>query len=142
MSHRSIVVAAPMLGSQGAASSDQSVVHSFLPTADDSGIKARVQGNVSTDPSRTRVVLDEFTYEVIRDLSNFITNYLNTVSDSMIPSDARKASADFLRAIEPTIDPRTSAFTKKDFRSELYKQLKTDSNAICETIRRLSLIHI
>jgi len=136
LSHRSIVVAAPVLGNQGSASNDQCVVHSFLPTADDSGIKARVQGNISTDPSRTRVVLDEFTYEVIRDLSHFITNYLNTASDSMIPSDAQKASADFLRAIEPTIDPRTSAFTKKDFRSELYKQLKTDSNAICKTIRR------
>lgn len=136
LNHRSIVVAAPVLGSQGSASNDQCVVHSFLPTADDSGIKARIQGNVSTDPSRTRVVLDEFTYEVIRDLSHFITNYLNTISDSMIPSEAQKAGTDFLRAIEPTIDPRTSAFTKKDFRSELYKQLKTDSNAICETIRR------
>ncbi len=136
LSHRSILVAAPVLGDQSSASDDQCVVHSFLPTTDDSGINARVQGNVSTDPSRTRVVLDEFTYEVIRDLSDFIMAYLNTVSRPEIRSDAQKTSADLLRAIVPTIDPRTSAFTKKDFRSELYKQLKTDSNAICKTIRR------
>jgi len=136
--HRSIMIAAPVLSDQSSTSDDQCVVHSFLPTTDDSGIKARVQGNVSTDPSRTRVVLDEFTYEVIRDLSDFITNYLNTVSGSAsaLRSDALETSADLLRAIEPTVDPRTSAFTKKDFRSELYKQLKADSNTISKTIRR------
>jgi len=136
LNHRSIMIAAPVLGDQSSTSDDQWVVHSFLPTTDDSGIKARVQGNVSTDPSRTRVVLDEFTYEVIRDLSGFITNYLNTVSGSALRSDALETNADLLRAIEPTVDPRTSAFTKKDFRSELYKQLKTDSNTISGTIRR------
>lgn len=135
-SHRSIVIAAPVLGDQGSESIDQYVVHSFLPTTESSGIKARVHGNVSTDPSRTRVVLDEFTYEVIRDLSHFITDCLNTISDSEIGGDPRNTNADLLRAIEPTTDPRTSLFTKKDFRSEFYKQLKVDSGSMFERIRR------
>lgn len=40
---------------------DEAVIHSFLPTNDRLSIKIKINGDFSTDPSRTRIVQDEAT---------------------------------------------------------------------------------
>lgn len=98
--------------------SNDAVVHAFLPTHEKSGLGAKINGDFSTDPSRTKVVLDDrsgnCTEKVAEFLLELIERYLknNDVNSiaSLIPQDDIRM-ADFER---PSF--------KKSFFTELLKQ--------------------
>lgn len=55
-------------------SSERSVVHSFMPTKDEIGLPFKINGDFSTDPSRTKVVYDTLSKESIDKCSNLIVD--------------------------------------------------------------------
>jgi hypothetical protein len=50
----------------------RSVAHSFMPTKDNVGLPIKVNGDFSTDPSRTKIVFDEATFNSIEICCNLI----------------------------------------------------------------------
>lgn len=52
--------------------SNERVVHSFMPTNDKIDISMKLNGDFSTDPSRTRIVNDEYTIEALEECSNLV----------------------------------------------------------------------
>lgn len=62
----------------------QSVVHSFMPTRNKLSIPFKINGDFSTDPSRTSVNLDEETYTAIKECSLLIKNILQNIYNSNV----------------------------------------------------------
>jgi hypothetical protein len=56
---------------------NQATVHAFLSTGEASGLGAKVNGDISTDPSRTRVVLDERTLDRIQRLAQLCVDTIH-----------------------------------------------------------------
>lgn len=52
--------------------SNERVVHSFMPTNDKIDVSMKLNGDFSTDPSRTRIVNDEYTDEALKECSNLV----------------------------------------------------------------------
>ncbi|WP_166669522.1 DUF3883 domain-containing protein [Paenisporosarcina antarctica] len=50
-----------------AVDASRSVAHSFMPTKDNVGLPIKVNGDFSTDPSRTKIVYDDATFNSIED---------------------------------------------------------------------------
>lgn len=55
---------------------EENFIHSFMPTKDKFLIPCKVNGDFSTDPSRTRVIIDEETKNTIFNISNLISNII------------------------------------------------------------------
>ena len=53
---------------------DNGFVHAFLPSNDLSGIGCRLNGDFTTDPSRTRIALEEKTKYLISIISEYLKN--------------------------------------------------------------------
>ncbi len=62
----------------------QSVVHSFMPTRNKLSIPFKINGDFSTDPSRTSINLDEETYSAIKECSLLIKDILQDIYNSDI----------------------------------------------------------
>lgn len=62
---------------------ENSFVHAFLPSNDITGIACRLNGDFSTDPSRTRIVIDEKTKSLIC----YITEYIKNICASKLDKD-------------------------------------------------------
>ncbi len=62
------------------ATADESVVHSFMPTKERLSIPAKINGDFSTDPSRTKVIYDEDTFTAIDDCVKIIIDYIKQLS--------------------------------------------------------------
>lgn len=56
--------------------SDAAVIHSFMPTKDASGLPLKINGDFSTDPSRTKVVIDEETLTAVENSIEIITDII------------------------------------------------------------------
>ncbi len=54
----------------------RAVIHSFMPTKDKVGIPIKINGDFSTDPSRTKVVYDDITKNTLTSCSKIIVNLL------------------------------------------------------------------
>jgi hypothetical protein len=104
----------------------EAVVHAFLPTHEPTGLAIKINGDLSTDPSRTRVVLDNWTQVVIDRAAQLIVKILleNLMGDEMLPK-----SKDFIRALVPTSDPRVYAFQRRSFKTELLAAIKKAAQA-------------
>ncbi len=61
------------------AEADEAVFHSFMPTKDRLSAKIKVNGDFSTDPSRTRIVWDEESEEAMHSAVNIIASLCRTV---------------------------------------------------------------
>ena len=55
---------------------DRAVIHSFMPTKDKVGLPIKINGDFSTDPSRTRVVYDEISKQTLLSCSRLVINSL------------------------------------------------------------------
>lgn len=55
---------------------ENSLFHSFLPTNETTGLGVRLNADFSTDPSRTKITLDEHTLEILEAISMFVANTL------------------------------------------------------------------
>lgn len=53
---------------------NENLIHSFMPTNDKFIIPCKVNGDFSTDPSRTKVIIDDETKVTIDEISNLIAN--------------------------------------------------------------------
>lgn len=97
---------------------EKSVIHSFMPTKNNFCIPCKVNGNFSTDPSRTKVVIDEESNNVMKNIAELF---------SKIISDIIKNKKDPFKLISVissiSIDP-LSQFKPKDINDEFIDNLK------------------
>lgn len=98
--------------------SSSALVHAFLPTLEQTGLGVRINADFSTDPSRTRIVFDDFTNECIANAADAVANLLRDA--------IRKAPMDSETALclAPTFDLATLAFQKRTLRTELIGRIR------------------
>ena len=102
-------------GAVVAMSGEEAVVHAFLPTHEKSGLGAKVNGDFSTDPSRTKVVLDERSGSCIADVAEFVLELI----DRGLKGDQTDAIASFV----PQEDIRMAEFERPSFKRLLFGEL-------------------
>lgn len=94
------------------------IVHAFLPTLESSGFGIRINADFSTDPSRTRIILDDTTLACINDAAEAIAG---TISNNLLAQDGDN---NLLACLTPTADLATIALQKRSFRTELIARVK------------------
>ena len=98
----------------------EAIVHAFLPTHEATGLPIKINGDISTDPSRTRVILDERTAAGIEGAARLIVDLvIEALDDSSGP-----AAAGLVASLVPFHDPRTVVFQRRSFRTELLEAIK------------------
>ena len=96
------------------------VVHAFLPTNESTGLGVKLNSDISTDPSRIRVVFDDRTDQGISDLAEILAGLVNDIIlDKPMPD-----SIGMLKALLPIDDPRMHKYQKRSFKSELFRKLQ------------------
>jgi hypothetical protein len=96
---------------------DEAVVHAFLPTHETTGFPFKLNGDISTDPSRTRLVLDDRTAEGTAKAASFFVRLLEDVLSGA-------ADPQLMPALMPLIDPRLASLQRRSFRSDLYSAVR------------------
>jgi hypothetical protein len=103
----------------------QAVVHAFLPTLETTGFPFKVNGDISTDPSRTRIILDERTAAGIGSIAKLIVDLIGECLDaSLAQADAKMLAA----LLMPVSDPRMAGFQRRGFKTEIYSAIKREAN--------------
>ena len=97
---------------------DQAAVHAFLPTTEQSGLGIRINADFSTDPSRTRIVLDENTSRLISDVASEVIEMLDIILTGERPDNHT------LSCLAANIDLGSVDFMRPCFRTELVKALR------------------
>jgi hypothetical protein len=100
----------------------RAVVHAFLPTLEATGFPFKVNGDISTDPSRTRIILDECTGAGISSVAKLVVDLIF----ENIEAPATKADAKLLAALVPLSDPRLASFQRQGFKTVLYSAMKRE----------------
>lgn len=96
------------------------VVHAFLPTNESTGLGVKLNSDISTDPSRTRIVFDDRTDQGISDLAAILAGLMgDIIIDRPMPD-----SIGMLKALLPLDDPRMHKYQKRSFKSELFSRLQ------------------
>ena len=106
---------------------NRAVVHAFLPTHDPTGFPFKLNGDISTDPSRTRIVFDERTASGIKATAGFIIDLLQACLRG--DRDAR-----LVAALVPLSDPRMATFQRRSFRTELYAAVQRAAKGVFENV--------
>lgn len=106
---------------------NRAVVHAFLPTHDPTGFPFKLNGDISTDPSRTRIVFDERTASGIKAAAGFIIDLLQECLRG--DRDAR-----LVAALVPLSDPRMATFQRRSFRTELYAAVQRAAKGVFENV--------
>ena len=96
---------------------EDAVVHAFLPTHERSGLGAKINGDFSTDPSRTKVVLDERSEKCTKQVASFLLD----VIDGCIA----KEDCNLLAPLIPNDDVRMAEFERPSFKKALFAELIT-----------------
>ncbi|RCW60158.1 sacsin N-terminal ATP-binding-like domain-containing protein [Halanaerobium sp. ST460_2HS_T2] len=100
---------------------EESLVYAFLPTEEKTGLGIKINGDVSTDPSRRKVILDNNTQDVIRSVSKIISKlFIECLKNEFEIANEKE----IINALLPYIDPRSIAYKKKTFSTELLKNIK------------------
>jgi len=60
----------------------EAVVHSFMPTNNNLSIPIKINGDFSTDPSRTKITIDNETIEAVKKCGNFLSEIAINIIDS------------------------------------------------------------
>ncbi|MBI4474973.1 MAG: DUF3883 domain-containing protein, partial [Acidobacteria bacterium] len=110
------------VGSDGVLGLDESeaLVYAFLPTLETTGFPIKTNGDISTDPSRTRVVLDERTADCIDRFARLVVGLVERgARDGAKPEDVQ-----LLTALVPLSDPRMATFQRRSFRSEFLAAIR------------------
>jgi len=100
------------------------VVHAFLPTLEFTGLGVKIHGDISTDPSRTRVVFDDRTASGLDEVAGMIMMLL----DGALSGDVADA-AGIVAAIVPFSDPRMAVFQRRSFTTELVAAIQRSANS-------------
>ena len=96
-------------------SGDDAVVHAFLPTHEKSGLGAKVNGDFSTDPSRTKVVLDERSGNCIAEVAEFLVD--------LIEQGLKDDQTNTIASLVPQEDIRMAEFERPSFKRLLFGEL-------------------
>jgi hypothetical protein len=107
----------------------QAVVHAFLPTLETTGFPFKVNGDISTDPSRTRIILDERTAAGIGSVARLIVDLIGDCLRAASPQTDVK----LLAALMPVSDPRMASFQRRGFKTELYAAIKREAGGWFDT---------
>jgi len=97
------------------------VVHAFLPTEELSGLGVKVNGDISTDPSRKKVIFDEHTFQVIERIAKLI---VDVIIDCLTASNRFDDPISVISALTPSIEPRLLAFKQRSFMKELVSSIQ------------------
>jgi Domain of unknown function (DUF3883) len=89
-------------------------VHAFLPTHETTGLAIKINGDISTDPSRTRVVLDNITAKGIETIAKLVVDLIS----ECLESNSNLLDENMLAALIPFGDPRTIGFQRRSFKTE------------------------
>jgi hypothetical protein len=98
--------------------SSSALVHAFLPTLEQTGLGVRINADFSTDPSRTRIVFDDFTGECVTSAADAVATLLRDALQKM-PMDS-----DVAMCLVPTFDLATLPFQKRTFRTEFVARVR------------------
>lgn len=90
----------------------EAVVHAFLPTAEETGFGFKVNGDISTDPSRLRVILDDNTLDSIRKVSDLYISLLKKCLDHK----SIFSTENLIDYLIPQFDPRMIKLQKQSFK--------------------------
>lgn len=93
---------------------DQAYAHAFLPTQEITGLGLRLNADFSTDPSRTRIVLDDVTERCIVQC----VSLLSDLTMGAIKTDDSFARG-LIAAVTPTVDINLIGLQRKRFSTEL-----------------------
>jgi hypothetical protein len=93
----------------------EALVYAFLPTLETTGFPIKTNGDISTDPSRTRVVLDDRTAACIERIARLVV----ALVERGTASEAKPEDIQLLSALVPLSDPRMATFQRRSFRSDL-----------------------
>ena len=96
------------------------VVHAFLPTLEPTGLAVKIHADISTDPSRTRVVFDDRTASGINDIASLIVALL----DEVLTDNTLRDASGMVAALVPSSDPRMAAFQRRSFKTELFAAMR------------------
>lgn len=98
--------------------SSAALVHAFLPTLEQTGLGIRLNADFSTDPSRTRIVFDDYTGQCITNAAEAIAKlFRDAIQKSPIDSE-------IMACLAPTFDLATLAFQKRTLRTELIERVR------------------
>lgn len=93
------------------APTDEAVVHTFLPTQEVTGFGFKINGMMSTDPSRTKLIFDETTNATIREAASLYITLLEMSLENR--SDWHESC--LADSLTPNSDPRVIALQKQSF---------------------------
>jgi hypothetical protein len=97
------------------------VVHAFLPTNEATGLGVKVNGDFSTDPSRTRIVFDDHTFTCLGQVATLTVELLK--KSLKADNDSRAMQA--IEALAPLEDPRITKFKRQSFATEFVGAIKS-----------------
>jgi len=106
---------------------EQAVVHAFLPTHEPTGFPFKLNGDISTDPSRTRIVQDERTAAGVQAAAHLIVELLENLLSG--EGDVRLMSE-----LIPIYDPRIAGFQRHSFRTDFYAAIQQAAKGKFEEI--------
>jgi hypothetical protein len=92
----------------------EAVVHAFLPTLEETGFSFKINGNISTDPSRLRVILDDDTIGSIKKISELYISLLKKCFDHTNSISAEN----LIESLIPQFDPRMIQLQKQSFKKQ------------------------
>lgn len=101
----------------------EAVVHAFLPTHEPTGFAFKINGDISTDPSRTRVVLDERTLDGIHAMARFYLELVGQCLNGTSPLESGK----LLAALTPYSNLGMVALQRRSFKTEFVAALKVEA---------------
>jgi len=97
----------------------EAVVHAFLPTSEETGFSFKVNGNISTDPSRLRVIHDENTLNTILKIADL---YVTLLKKCFNP-DNIFSKQNLIEVLLPLFDPRMIKFQKQSFHKQFMEAI-------------------
>ncbi len=95
----------------------QALVHAFLPTNEQSGFHVRLNADFSTDPSRTRIVLDERTNSLIESVADAIAD----LTRGIIENPTLKHAGEILSSLTPSMDEVSLKLGRRSLASDLIR---------------------
>ncbi|MFC7959214.1 DUF3883 domain-containing protein [Rhodococcoides kroppenstedtii] len=97
--------------------SEQGLVHAFLPTNEQTGFHVRLNADFSTDPSRTRIVLDQRTSELVETIADVVAGAIY----DMLARPGQKYAGGILASLTPSVDEITLQLGRRNFASDMIR---------------------
>jgi hypothetical protein len=109
----------------------EAVVHAFLPTLEPTGLAVKIHGDISTDPSRTRVIFDERTAKGLNDIAALVV----ALFEESLFGDGLPDPAGIIAGLVPFSDPRMASLLRQSFKTELFAAIQRYAKGRFENLR-------